>query len=172
MNYIDCKHIWNEMFFSEWRFTSEPDPTTWAWCRRCGALSYETRLFVPDQSLTRPPEMTTDSSPTPQIHVEGEFQTMTPMKVILEAMVPSTDYVVGVRATGAVHISTNVQIDRDHLEVSTPEDWESIVELVKVLQAAQSAALSSNVKYGLSMGEDSETYRTQMKDAGRGELLR
>ena len=158
-NYFDCKHSWNEMFFSEWRPTSEPDPTTWAWCRRCGALSYETRLFVPDQSLTRPPEMTTDSSPTP-------------MKVILEAMVPSTDYVVGVRATGAVHISTNVQIDRDHLEVSTPEDWDSIVELVKVLQAAQSAALSSNVKYGLSMGDDSETYRTQMKDAGRGELLR
>ena len=98
--------------------------------------------------------------------------TIQPIKVILEAMVPGTDYVVGVRATGAVHISTNVQVDRDHLEVSTPEDWESIVELVKVLQAAQSAALSSNAKYGLTMGDDSETYRTQMKDAGRGELLR
>ena len=62
----------------------------------------------------------------------------------LRASIPGSDpeICITLRSTGAVHISTNVQVDRDNLEVSTPEDWDSLVELVRVLREAQQAALA------------------------------
>jgi len=51
------------------------------------------------------------------------------------------EIIVTLRDTGAVNIHTNTQTDRDNLEVRTPEEWDSIVHIVRVLREAHEAAL-------------------------------
>ena len=61
--------------------------------------------------------------------------------------IPDTDWTVELDEKGTVHVSLNVQRDREAVWIK-PEHWDAIVEMVARLRRAQTAAAMSDLPPG------------------------